>query len=1017
MIIRRWLLCLLLASARLVVFCKRKDHIQKSALQLFEKESKDVDLDSCKNSQQVTITKLRLNGKVDKLKVCLLKSLSSSLENSWTWSELGSLYAAQEDKPKANTCFKQAAKLSGKVTPFISTWHFIGPFVIGKIEVDGDPLEPWGGITAAAKQRYNKKVSFFSELVPGGEVQWKTYQQTNSRQPLQITPDINFNELVSSLGSLAVTEWQGWILGEVAVNSKDENILVQCLGVHTIFVDDVIIVADVYRRERYWFSVSLSPGIHTVYIRLRAKQTQVLKCSFKSAGSETFEVHQPTMLPDLVEGHIFGNVLALPVTNLQSEKWLKNIRVTMARQGQGPPLELHQVKESGLPVNIAPGQTLLVAVTFQQAPPLNNQGCSGDTSLVLEVSSSGSGSQQLPITLRCRKVGESFLFTFFDHDGSVQHAAAIQPLEDCPNNVCPVLMTLHGTGVRAQNQADGYKRMHNGRWIFGLETAWVLAPTRHGAHNWEGPGALTAMTALEVLQKLSQDTSWIPNKADAHHVFFAGHSMGGHGAWHLATHYPDRALAVISLAGWIKKEEYGDSNVFFRHDLSTSYTDPSVKAIMEACIAENDADKHISNLKGIPVLARIGALDRTVHPYFVRRMVRLLKEAGVNVTYSELPGKEHWWWDTWKTNDGGAVNDPQLRNFVNGAARQWWEGTPEDKPSSCVSDGCASQESPSALYGLKGAVPDEGVEVYTLSVVNPALGEGLLGVQVQRQRMPLRISTVQMRFNGKLAHLTTHNVEALSLADVGRLSLPWRERDIQIDGHQLHCQHGTVKPNQEIRICRDNQGLWEACGNHLDVSSVPRGPTNLGPARRVVEHPFLIVTGTKDKTLSARLLQLSVYIANLFYLASDAVAMVIEDSTLRQEIATSRNLIVVGGSSENSWAQPFLDQVPLGASGNGLELGDCEFKEKRTGALFLAPHHAGRLALVLLGNSPEGIEDVVRLASPTIPPMTRSPFSNLVPDFVVTGPLFGGKGPGGYLCTGLWGNQWDYRPELASCAC
>jgi hypothetical protein len=30
------------------------------------------------------------------------------------------------------------------------------------------------------------------------------------------------------------------------------------------------------------------------------------------------------------------------------------------------------------------------------------------------------------------------------------------------------------------------------------------------------------------------------------------------------------------------------------------------------------ADLHISNLRGIPVLARIGAIDRTVHPYYVR---------------------------------------------------------------------------------------------------------------------------------------------------------------------------------------------------------------------------------------------------------------------------------------------------------------------------------------------------------------------------------------------------------------
>lgn len=47
-------------------------------------------------------------------------------------------------------------------------------------------------------------------------------------------------------------------------------------------------------------------------------------------------------------------------------------------------------------------------------------------------------------------------------------------------------------------------------------------------------------------------------------VCVTGHSMGGHGAWHLATHFSDMALAVVSLAGWIRKEDYGDSNLFFR---------------------------------------------------------------------------------------------------------------------------------------------------------------------------------------------------------------------------------------------------------------------------------------------------------------------------------------------------------------------------------------------------------------------------------------------------------------------
>lgn len=62
-------------------------------------------------------------------------------------------------------------------------------------------------------------------------------------------------------------------------------------------------------------------------------------------------------------------------------------------------------------------------------------------------------------------------------------------------------------------------------------------------------------------------------------------------------------------------------------------------------------------------MIRIGAADRTVHPYFTRRMFRLLREQRTNVTYSEIAGKEHWWWDTYKTNDGGVVNDPVIRKF------------------------------------------------------------------------------------------------------------------------------------------------------------------------------------------------------------------------------------------------------------------------------------------------------------------------------------------------------------------
>lgn len=97
--------------------------------------------------------------------------------------------------------------------------------------------------------------------------------------------------------------------------------------------------------------------------------------------------------------------------------------------------------------------------------------------------------------------------------------------------------------------------------------------------------------------------------------------------------------------------------------------------------------------------------------------------------------------------------------------------------------------------------------------------------------------------------------------------------------------------------------------------------------------------------------------------------------------------------------------------------GNCVFESRDIGVLSLVPHSGSRLALVVTGTSLSSIHDVMHLATPTIPPMARSPFSNLVPDYVLTGPDFKAHGPGGYLCAGFWGNHWEYRSDTSSCSC
>ena len=56
--------------------------------------------------------------------------------------------------------------------------------------------------------------------------------------------------------------------------------------------------------------------------------------------------------------------------------------------------------------------------------------------------------------------------------------------------------------VQPMNMADSFKYKdapHDPDYIFGLPTAWVLAPERDGAHNFEGTGHHTAMSALLAL--------------------------------------------------------------------------------------------------------------------------------------------------------------------------------------------------------------------------------------------------------------------------------------------------------------------------------------------------------------------------------------------------------------------------------------------------------------------------------------------------------------------------------------
>lgn len=69
---------------------------------------------------------------------------------------------------------------------------------------------------------------------------------------------------------------------------------------------------------------------------------------------------------------------------------------------------------------------------------------------------------------------------------------------------------------------------------------------------------------------------------------------------------------------------------YLRHDVSNSHVGPAVKVIMKSCVAVNDADKHLSNLKVIKYIY--------VHFFFFKGVSRWLgAPSNLLLIFSLLP--------------------------------------------------------------------------------------------------------------------------------------------------------------------------------------------------------------------------------------------------------------------------------------------------------------------------------------------------------------------------------------------
>ena len=156
------------------------------------------------------------------------------------------------------------------------------------------------------------------------------------------------------------------------------------------------------------------------------------------------------------------------------------------------------------------------------------------------------------LPLRVPRAGPVRKLTFLSNiDGSVQYYALLPARpEPVPANGKArkpgIVFTLHGAGVEAIGQAES------------------TPPSRVCTSSHRRIAALMALTGKTGAGSMrSRCSMWRSGLSRLHprRTYLTGHSMGGHGTWHLGVTFPTGLPRSLPGAGWISMWSYAGARV------------------------------------------------------------------------------------------------------------------------------------------------------------------------------------------------------------------------------------------------------------------------------------------------------------------------------------------------------------------------------------------------------------------------------------------------------------------------
>ena len=219
-------------------------------------------------------------------------------------------------------------------------------------------------------------------------------------------------------------------------------------------------------------------------------------------------------------------------------------------------------------------------------------------------------------------------------DRSVQYYGVLAPPDVQPDASYGLVLSLHGAGVDAIGMTRAYSPK---------DWAYIINPTnrRPFGFDWEEWGRLNGLAAMAHAKESF--------RIDETRVYVTGHSMGGHGTWHLGAMHPGLFAVIGPSAGWASFYTYGGD---------AEPTGPFGRAR-----AHSNTLNYLENMANRGVFVIHGSGDDNVPVREGRNMVAALDGIAEDLFYYEQPGAGHWW-DADFAEGVDCVDYPALFSFM-----------------------------------------------------------------------------------------------------------------------------------------------------------------------------------------------------------------------------------------------------------------------------------------------------------------------------------------------------------------